>query len=68
MNFPVVGWSHWYCFNTDGAFLKDYDAGEIVIAEGPLTLRPLAAVTTPVPGSIGLVALGLLSIRRLRSR
>jgi hypothetical protein len=66
MNFFLLDWSYRYCFNTPVAFVSDLDY--VFYVGGPLTLRPQSAVLVPVPGSICLVVMGLLSIRRLRSR
>jgi hypothetical protein len=61
---------YWYALGLPDAMLYDNTSpGDYFIAlEGPLTLRPQSAVLVPVPGSICLVAAGLLSLRRLRRR
>lgn len=75
MNF--FGPHYWYGFGIDDSGIvpvpaaRLYDATGIdyfVMLTGPLTVRPVATVTVPVPASIGLVAMGLLSIRRFRRR
>jgi len=60
---------YWYGLDVSGGRLYD-DTGDdyFVMLTGPLTLQPLSTVTVPVPASLGLVVVGLLSLRRLRRR
>lgn len=66
MNFFLTDSSYRYGFGTWGGFLRDEE--DTMSVDGSLALRPLSSVTTPVPGSIGLVVAGLLSLRRFRRR